>query len=241
VRFPEQHFTAAVLCNFADTNPSSLTRQVADIVLAKEFREPASAPVKEANKPTGVLSMTADQLKAVAGTYWKRDGDDYQRIVVKNGALLLDLGGDEYHPLKPLSESHFRVADVPWSDHMDLHFVAATNEKPARIEQSWDGDKPDVYEWVQTVDPSPLQLAEYAGPYVSEEIDPVYRFEVRAGELTLLRLKNKPDPLRPAAQDVFTGRLGTVRFTRDASHHLTGFVLDAGRIQGLTFTKRAGL
>jgi hypothetical protein len=32
IRFPEQHFSAAVLCNLADTNPSALTRHVADRV-----------------------------------------------------------------------------------------------------------------------------------------------------------------------------------------------------------------
>jgi hypothetical protein len=177
VRFPEQHFTATVLCNFANTNPGSLTRQVADVVLAKELKEPAAAPAKKVD-PTGTMTMTREQLQAVAGTYWKRDDDDYQRIAFKDGALLLDFGGDEHHPLKPVAESHFRVADVPWTDHMDLHFVAAAKDKPARIEQSWDGGKPDVCEGVQAVNPTATQLADYAGEYVSEEIDSVYRFEV---------------------------------------------------------------
>ena len=46
-----------------------------------------------------------------------------------------------------------------------------------------------------TVDPSPTQLVEYAGEYVSDEIDPVYRLKMEGDTLTLLRLKNKPDPL----------------------------------------------
>ena len=47
IRFPEQHFSVAVLCNFADTDPSSLAHQVADIVLAKDLRAPPPAPAKE--------------------------------------------------------------------------------------------------------------------------------------------------------------------------------------------------
>jgi hypothetical protein len=54
----------------------------------------------------------------------------------------------------------------------------------------------------------------------------------------LLRLKNKPDPLRPTTEDVFIGQLGTLRFTRDANQRVSGFVLDAGRIMGFKFTKR---
>ncbi|HEY3705543.1 MAG TPA: serine hydrolase domain-containing protein [Terracidiphilus sp.] len=146
VRFPGQHFTVTALCNRADASPGSLTRQVADIVLAKLIKEPAAAPQKDAAKPTGVVALTAKQMQAIAGTYWKRDEDDYQRVVLKDGSLQLDFGGNEYHALKPFAESHFHIADVPWTDHMDLHFVAAAEGKPARLEQSWDGDKPDVYD-----------------------------------------------------------------------------------------------
>jgi CubicO group peptidase (beta-lactamase class C family) len=241
VRFPQQHFTATALCNRADANPGSLTRQVADIVLAKEIKEPAAAPAATAAKPTGAVTLTADQMKAVAGTYWKQDDNDYQRIVLRDGALQLDFGGDEYHPLSPVAESHFRITGVPWSEHMDLHFVAAANGKPAKLEQSWDGGKPDTYEWVQAVNPAPAQLAEYSGAYVSEEIDPVYRMEVRDGQLALLRMKNKPDLLRPTVEDVFIGQIGTLHFTRDAKHRVTGFVLDAGRIQGFRFKRQAGV
>ncbi|UWZ82973.1 serine hydrolase domain-containing protein [Occallatibacter riparius] len=241
VRFPQQHFTATALCNRADANPGALTRQVAEIVLAKDIKEPTPSPAAATTpKPTGPVALTAEQMKAVAGTYWKKDDNDYQRIVLKDNTLQLDFGGDEYHPLKPLAESHFRVDGVPWSEHMDLHFVAASGTKPAKLEQSWDGGKPDTYEWVQAVDPTPAQLAEYGGAYVSDEIDPVYRFEVRDGKLALLRMKHKPDLLRPTVQDVFAGQIGTLRFTRDSAHRVTGFVLDAGRIQGFQFKRQAG-
>ena len=238
-RFPEQHFGAAVLCNSAEASPQSLLHQVADIVLAKEIKEPPAAASKAPAK-TGAGTLTAEQMKAVAGTYWKRDDDDYQRIVLKDGALLVDFGGDEYHPLKPFAESHFHIGEVPWSEHLDMHFFAASGDKPARIEQSWDGETPDVYEWVAAVDPTPAQLEEYTGAYLSQEIDPVYRFELRGDKLTRLRLKSKPDQLRPTTQDVFIGQIGTLRFTRDANHRISGFVLDAGRIQGFQFTRRGG-
>jgi CubicO group peptidase (beta-lactamase class C family) len=238
VRFPDQHFSTAVLCNFADTNPSEMAHQVADIVLTKDFKEPAKAPEKEPVK-TALVAMTAEQMAAVAGTYWKRDDDDFQRILLKDGKLMVDFGGDEYHPLNLLAESHFHISDVPWGEHLDIHFVPAAAGKLARIEQSWDGGTPDVYESVVAVDPNAAQLAEYAGAFVSEEIEPVYRMSVQDGKLTLTRLKNKPDTLRPTIQDVFVGQVGTIRFSRDANGRVSGFVLDAGRIQGFQFTLRA--
>jgi hypothetical protein len=46
LRFPEQHFSVACLCNQADTNPFELARKVADIYLAERLREPLPARVE---------------------------------------------------------------------------------------------------------------------------------------------------------------------------------------------------
>jgi hypothetical protein len=91
---------------------------------------------------------------------------------------------------------------------------------------------------VAAFDPSAAQLADVPGAFVSQEIDPIYRISLQDGKLTLLRLKNKPDALRPAMRDVFVGEIGTVRFTRDANQHISGFILDADRIQNFQFTRK---
>jgi hypothetical protein len=121
---------------------------------------------------------------------------------------------------------------------MDIHFIAADAGKPRCMEQSFGGGKPDIYESVPPFDPTADQLAQYPGSFVSEEIDPVYRISIHDGKLTLNRLKHKPDILMPTTKDVFTGDIGTVRFTRDANRHVSRFILDSGRIQNFRFTKR---
>ncbi len=101
------------------------------------------------------------------------------------------------------------------------------------------GGKPDIFEICdRRTHPTAAELAEYAGAYVSEEIDPVYRMVLQDGNLTLTRLKNKPDILQPTVRDVFTGEIGTVRFTRDANQHISGFILNAGRIQNFRFSRK---
>jgi CubicO group peptidase (beta-lactamase class C family) len=234
-RFPEQHFSAAVLCNSAETNPSRLARQVADIVLAKDLKAPERA--KEPAKSSG-MPLTAEQMAAIAGIYWNRENDDFEKVTVKDGKLHINLGGDEVHPLKPAGEAHFHVADVPWGDDVDIHYVGATSEKPRLLEQSFGGAKPNIFESATAYTPTATELAEYAGSYVSEEIDPIYRIVLRDGNLSLTRLKAKPDPLRPTVRDAFTGDIGTVRFTRDANHHISGFILNAGRIQNFRFSRK---
>ncbi len=236
-RFPEQHFTAAVLCNFADTNPSALVDQVADIVLAKDLKAPAIAQAKDPAK-ISVAPLSAEQMAAIAGMYWSREDDDFANVQVKDGKLKVDVGQDDFKELKQFAPEHFHIADVPWGERVDLHFVAADGGKPRRIEQTFDGGKPDLYEAVAVFNPASAQLGEYSGAYVSQEIDPIYRISLQDGKLALLRLKHKPDTLRPATQDVFTGEIGTLRFTRDGNQHISGFVLDAGRIQNFKFTRR---
>jgi CubicO group peptidase (beta-lactamase class C family) len=236
-RFPDQHFSAAVLCNSADTNPTGLVRQVADIVLAKDFKvrepTPAEQPVKSAGAP-----LTAEQMGAIAGIYWNRENDDFEKIFRKDGKLEIDLGGDEMHVLETAGEARFHVADAPWGDRLEIHLVPATADKPRHLEQSFDGGKPDILEAATAFDPTAAELAEYAGSYISQEIDPVYRIVLQDKNLSLTRLKHKADTLHAAVRDVFTGEIGTVRFTRDAHQHLSGFTLNAGRIQNFRFSRK---
>jgi hypothetical protein len=179
-------------------------------------------------------------MVAVAGLYWNRENDGFEKILVKDGKLLIEFGSDEVHPLKLAGESRFHIGDVPWGDQLDIHFVAATAEKPRHIEQSFGiGGKPDVFEIATPHDPSAAELSEYAGAYVSEEIDPVYRIVLQDRKLSLARLKHKSEILRPTVLDVFTADTGSFRFTRDANQHISGFILNAGRIQNFRFSKKA--
>jgi CubicO group peptidase (beta-lactamase class C family) len=237
IRFPEQHFSTSVLCNFANTDPSALARQVADILLARDLKATEPSPAKDPAKAV-TAAITAEQMAAIAGTYWRREEDDFVRLRVKDDKLQMDIGQDDFHDLKAFGPAHFHVANVPWGDHVDIHFVPADAGRPRRLERTFDGEKTELYEFAAAFNPTPAQLAEYPGAYVSQEIDPVYRLALQDGKLTLMRLKHKPDTLRPAMRDVFAGEIGTVRFTRDASRRISGFILDGDRVRNLQFTRK---
>ena len=241
-RFPEQHFSVAVLCNSAETDPSALARQVADIVLAKEIKAadtvtPAKEPSKKSTAGMAVV-LTIEQMAAFTGLYWNRENDAFVKIFMKEGKLEGDMGGGESLVLKPFGESQFHIADRPWGDDVEIHFFAARGVEQKRIERRDGGGKPRVYEAQQAFSPGGAELAEYTGAYVSEEIDALYRIVQDEEKLSLVRLKHEADTLRPAVRDVFTGEIGTVRFVRDANGHVSGFVLNAGRIQNFHFAKR---
>jgi len=237
-RFPEQHFSVAVLCNYAETNPSSLVRSVADIYLAQNLKAPEPAAAAAPAPATG-MNLTEQQVSGPQGLYWNRDDDQFLKTYLKDGKLRISFGIEDDYALKPVSETFFHIADTPWGDQANFHFEPATGDKPRRLLQSFGDGKPDLFESVPSSTPTGADLAGYGGSYVSQEIEPVYRMVVQGGKLTLTRLKHKPSPLEPRTADVFSAEIGTIRFTRDSNHRVSGFVLNSGRIRNFRFTRRA--
>ncbi len=93
VRFPEQRFSVVCLASLSTMSPSSLSRQIADIYLADQFKEPAKeterprrgAPVEAAKE----LSLTPAQLKEYAGEYYSDELITTYKVMVKEGELFI--------------------------------------------------------------------------------------------------------------------------------------------------------
>lgn len=237
IRFPEQHFSTAVLCNAAESNPGRLAKQVADVLLEKDLKAPEKAKAESA-AAVSLPELTTAQMAVIAGTYWNRKEDDFTTLSVKDGKLMLGDDPNDLHALKQFAPEHFHVADVPWGNDIDLHFRGSGDGKHGNLEQSFGSGKPDLYEPVAAFEPNAAQLNAFVGSYVSEEIDPVYRISIEDGKLMLHRVRHKAETLRPVMEDAFDGDIGVLHFKRDAKGQVTEFVLNAGRIQGLKFAKK---
>jgi hypothetical protein len=133
-----------------------------------------------------------------------------------------------------LAENRFRFV----SSQVALTFDETTTGTPNWMSILVPGaGKPDVFERIAEFQPTSGQLAGYAGAYVSDEIDPIYRIVVENGGLELKRLKVKPQKLRPIVEDYFQGLNGVIHFQRDSAGKVTGFVLNGGRIKHFRFRK----
>jgi CubicO group peptidase (beta-lactamase class C family) len=230
IRFPDQHFSVACLCNLASANPSELTRKVAEIYLAKEMK-PEDKPAGETDKG---VTLTAEQLKGKLGTYLNPDDDQVLRLIMKEGKLQVGVGsGDESYELRALSEDKFRLLIAP----IDLTFEKPAPDSPLQFVLISTDGKPSRYSAVPSFSPSAGQLNEYTGIYSSEEIEPLYDIQLDKGDLVLHRMRNKPDPLHPVTLDLFVGSIGSIRFTRNSSGRISGFTLSTGRIKNLRFVK----
>jgi hypothetical protein len=95
----------------------------------------------------------------------------------------------------------------------------------------------DIFERAEQFAPTRGQLEAFAGVYRSDEIEATYRLVIKDGKLSLERLKSASAELAPLITDTFLGEPGVLRFTRDATSAVTGFVLEAGRVRGMRFWK----
>ena len=223
LRFPQQRFGIAVLCNLAQANPTELANRVADVYLTDV---PEPVPTSAANSEAEV-PVPADELKKLAGVYWNEALAVARRFVFEDGRLYA-AGPTPRIPLKALGNGRF-VLTAPAGAYV-------TFEKDSiRIGSSASGG--DVFARVQPSAPTEAELGAFAGTYRSDEIEPAFRIVLKDGKLILERLKGAPAELQPLFADTFSTDAGVLRFSRDAQGRISGFVLEAGRVRGMKFWK----
>ena len=92
LRFPDQHFSVACLCNLANANPEKRAHQVADVLLTSEMKEPkpAPAPDRGARDKKETIAIAAEQLRSYSGTFKSEELAATYSIVQKDESLALE-------------------------------------------------------------------------------------------------------------------------------------------------------
>ncbi len=97
LRFPEQHFSVACLCNLGDAGPSRRARQVADVYLASMMKPKEQNKEEDKNKEKSEIALAAEQLKPYAGDYWSEELGVIYRLGLSEGSIkvaaVLDASG----------------------------------------------------------------------------------------------------------------------------------------------------
>jgi CubicO group peptidase (beta-lactamase class C family) len=88
LRFPEQHFSVACLCNVSNANPTKRAHEVADVYLGSLMkpREPKK-PEEAEKKETSEITLTAQQLQSYTGEYWSEELGVTYRLAVAEGRM----------------------------------------------------------------------------------------------------------------------------------------------------------
>jgi hypothetical protein len=87
LRFPDQHFSVACLCNVGNASPVTRARQVADIYLGGLMKPRENKSEASENKEKSEVSVSADQLQNYAGEYGSEELGVIYRLGVSDGRI----------------------------------------------------------------------------------------------------------------------------------------------------------
>jgi CubicO group peptidase (beta-lactamase class C family) len=225
MRFPEQHFSVATLCNVSSIDPTEMNRRIADIYLAGELK-----PVPDREAP---VALSQDQLRSKAGIYISEPGDRLLRLEAKDGALWADFNYLGSAKLESVSKGRFVLQPFLRIDFVDDSRLVLTSEA-----EEMGSDRPLRYRRLTAFAPRTTELHDFAGKYRSPELDVPYFLAVENNQLILHWPKKQPLLLLPVATDLFVNIPGwRIRFTRDQRGHVAGFFLNTTRLSNFRFER----
>lgn len=189
MRFPDEHLSVAVLGNSSTVRASALAENVADIMLGIA-QESDNAVGAEA--PDG-MALEAEALAARAGRYYNANSGAFVDLIFDDGKL--SVYGYE---LLVTSESEYFLKQYP-----DITIVFEQDGSDAVTATVDFGNGLTSYKKVESVEPTPAELAVYTGTYHSRELDVAWRIEMKDEQLMVHRKRQGSSTLTPICRDVF--------------------------------------
>ncbi len=250
LRFPDQHFSVACLCNVGNANPEKRANQVGEIYLSRLMKPEESAARTNNNAKQQGLALSSEQMAAVAGTYRDPASKNVARILIKDGKLKVEIYGSTFG-LRALSPTEFLLSGFP----VDVKLTLELASDPTNRVMKMSGDEAiaATYQGVTEFVPSADELTAYAGDFKADELAVIYRLRAMDGKLKLVEIADAagmphtgmptPETLRPAIVDEFaiSDQGITIHFSKNAKGEISGFDLDAGLTRGIQFSRTAQL
>jgi CubicO group peptidase (beta-lactamase class C family) len=237
IRFPEQRFSVAVLCNVAASNPSGLAKKVADAYLA-DLLEPepelpqAPAPKTKPGEPAPNVKIDPALYDDYVGQYRLMPGF-LLTVSREEDRLMVQPTGQAKTELFSESETLFvvKIADAK------LEFKRDDSGKTTAV-ILYQAGRELRGERLDFEPPAEVTLRGYAGEYFSVELDVTYRISLEEDSLILHVRRLPPMTMQPSGTDSLGCDLGSLQFKRDAEGAIVGFELEAGRVRDLSFVRR---
>ena len=227
LRFPDQRFAVATFCNLTTSGPDTLARKVAGIYLAEKM-QPDSAAMWVASLASAANGHSVSNLRALAGVWRNVERGEVRRTRM-SGDTLFAVGGERTR-LVPLDGIRFRSGSGT-----EIRFEGE-GTTPSRMVVRTTSEEV-TYTRADSAALTPKQLAEYAGSYRSEEVEATHIWKVEKEQLVLYINDRRIGVLEPSYKDGFTRGGSVIDMQRDAKGRITGFVVEAGRVRHLRFTR----
>jgi hypothetical protein len=232
LRFPDQQLSVAVFANRGDARPSQKALQVAELYLPEQ---PAKATTEEPPKPTQTVSGPPASLDQLTGSYEIQPG---VQLEVTQVAEVLHVkqtwNGIEYDLQK--NSQGGNVYQIGEDDSITFTFTDFSDQQAQAIDLLQAGN-PSKWPRKADTDASAVVLTDFVGDYYSAELDVVYQLKMEGEKLMVQVLNNDPAELNAMDTDQL-GYQGTIWDFQRTDGEVTGFTLQAGRVQNLVFVKQ---
>ena len=244
-QFPEQEFTVICLSNCDDITAWTMNARIADIVLADQFPQPPARPgTAAADLPT--VAVTEAELRETVGAYRMKSTNLIWRIAFQDGELRMIDHLNAAHRLRPLGGLRFDPEGDFFYATTQFVFSRPRAGAPMSFRSEW--HEPHNlgsldFEPVELVDPSPDELAKYAGDYESDELAATYRIRVRDKALWLRVNSRRWEQLDATVHDEFIPYIREPRdgrritFLRGESGEVNSLSVEYYRVKGVRFTR----
>jgi hypothetical protein len=229
LRFPDQHFAVATFCNLTTSGPDSLARKVAGIYLADRMQPDSATMWSVALAGAPRVDVPVTSLRPLVGVWRNVERGEVRRIRLA-GDTIFTLGGGERTRLVPLGDGRFRA-----ESGTEFRFEGDAATPPRMIVTTT--AETVAYGRADTAILTPAKLAEYAGNYRSDEVETTQIWKIEKGQLVVYANDRRLGVLEPSYKDGFTRGGSVIDVQRDAKGHITGFLLEAGRVRHLRFTR----
>ena len=231
IRFPEQRFSVAVLCNRSDGAPTAKARQVADYFLADVLQ---TRPEKELAGDH--FQLSEDQLQLYIGDFWEESESFAAETQVDGGKLWAVHSPERRNELAPLGPHRFRMLGLPGDILVEFTMNESGVERMVSIVDGYPGGSFTPFSRREI---SPAELGKYSGDHYSPELDVRYILEMDEGRL-MFRLKDQdPRELTAMFGETFESPdWGAFEFKHDGKGNITGFLLSSGRVRNLLFIRQ---
>jgi CubicO group peptidase (beta-lactamase class C family) len=214
-RYPQQRLSVAVLCNISPNVAESSARAVADIFLGS-----AASAIR-----VRAVEVPAADLDSRVGL-WRNTADGTVLSLVRDKAGLKVESGQSLVAVSPVQFVPAQGGQPYEFDGADGLTVGPTDAIAQR------------YERVVAAKPTPEQLQELAGVYVSYEAETALGVVVHQGELLVERRPDAIMRLRPLYADAFDSPIGLVRFRRGDDGRVSEMSLTQERVWDLRFRRQ---
>jgi hypothetical protein len=227
LRFPDQRFAVATFCNLTTSGPDSLARKVAGIYLGDRMQPDSATIWATALDAAPRVEAPAGSLRPLEGVWRNVERGEVRRTRLV-GDTLFSSGGERTR-IVPLGGGRFRAGSGT-----EIRFEPES--APSRLIVRTTGETV-TYTRADSVALTPAQLAEYAGDYRSNEVEATHTWKVEKGQLVAYSDGRRLGVLEPTYKDGFTRGGSVIDVQRDPKGRITGFIVEAGRVRHLRFTR----